>query len=131
MHEFSLAQAILDKALSISKDYEGRKVAGVHLRIGQLSCASPRAVEQAFELLAAETVAAGAVMSWETQDVEVVCLACAHTYHPDDAFWTCPLCGSSDTRLQHGDEIMIESVNLEDGAPEPRDGRAQLEEVHP
>ena len=86
MHELSIADAVV----TIAREHaRGRRVTSVEVRIGHLRQVVPDALEFAFELVAAGT--------------EV-----------GDFPFACALCGSLDVEVVAGDELLVESLELEE-----------------
>jgi hydrogenase nickel incorporation protein HypA/HybF len=59
MHEIGLCESLLD---AVERRAAGRKVLGVKFRVGEQHRVVDEALDQAFELVAAGTVAEGAVV---------------------------------------------------------------------
>jgi len=117
MHEFSLAEQILDFALALSRDHGYAPVKRVVVEIGALQAVVPDSLQFAFEAAARETVAEGAVLEWREIAALVECPACRHTYVPPDIIWACPDCGTSGGRAIRGDDLVITCVELAERAP--------------
>jgi hydrogenase nickel incorporation protein HypA/HybF len=74
----------------------------------------PDALEFAFGLVADGTVVAGAELAIEEIPVRVTCRACA-AETPQTRFpLACPRCGSLDVDVVAGEELQVDSLELED-----------------
>ncbi|MBU1487181.1 hydrogenase maturation nickel metallochaperone HypA [bacterium] len=60
MHEVALAQSILDIATETARKNKAKKVVGIGLRIGKLSCVNLDSLQFAFSCISCESLAEGA-----------------------------------------------------------------------
>jgi hydrogenase nickel incorporation protein HypA/HybF len=109
MHEIGLCEGILDAVLTRAA---GRHVTGVRVRVGALHRVAEPALDQAFEMLAAGTVAENATVDVIVVPVRAVCGLCGWTGESDDAFAVCGACGGTDVAVEGGDELILESIRL-------------------
>ena len=111
VHELSIADAIV----SIACDHAaGRRVLAVDVRVGRLRQVVPDALAFAFELVATGTSAAGAKLNVAHVPVRVACAHCSSESEQDGFPLRCIRCGSPDVDVVAGDELLVESVELED-----------------
>ena len=114
MHELSLAGAVV----AIARDHaRGRRVAAVDVRIGRLRQVVPEALEFAFELVAAGTEVEGAELRVEHVPVRVRCARCEIESEAPEFPLACAGCGSVDVDVVAGDELLVESLELEEAVP--------------
>ena len=110
MHELSIAQAVADIAL---RNAAGRPVVCVQLRVGHLRQVVPSALQFAFQLVAAGTDLEGAELVIEDVPVRGRCRACG----AETLMWAFPLqcarCGELDLELLAGDELLVDSLEVE------------------
>jgi hydrogenase nickel incorporation protein HypA/HybF len=105
MHELSIADCIL----AIAREHAGeRRLAAVRVQVGHLRQVVPSALSFAFELLAPDV---------ELEIVEVPaagrCRACgADTPLPVFPL-TCAHCGALDVEIVRGEELLVESLEVE------------------
>jgi hydrogenase nickel incorporation protein HypA/HybF len=117
VHELSICQALVRQLRGISAQHGGGEVALVKLRIGPLSGIESAQLEQAFPLAAAGTPAARAVLEIITAPVRIHCVECGTETATAPNRLLCGFCGSLRTRLLSGDEMLLESVELELAMP--------------
>lgn len=117
MHELSICQALVTQLRGVSAQHGGGAVAIVRLRIGPLSGIESAQLQQAFPLAAAGTVAAGAVLEITPAPVRIRCMDCGIETSTAPNRLLCGSCGSMRTRLVSGDEMLLESVELELATP--------------
>jgi hydrogenase nickel incorporation protein HypA/HybF len=111
MHELSISSAIVDTAV---RHAAGRRVTGVRVRLGRLRQVVPSSLEFYFELVARETLCEGARLDYEVIAVELRCRACEHCWDAELPLFRCPACGSGDVAVAAGDELEVESIEVEE-----------------
>lgn len=112
MHEMALAEGILSVVLDASG---GANVRAVDLQVGALQLVVPESLRFSFELAAAGTPAEGAVVNVHETPARLKCRACgAETVLRTPPF-QCERCTSTDVNVISGDEVMVESVELDGG----------------
>ena len=117
MHELSVCQALVAQLESVSAANGGGAVALVHLRIGPLSGVEASLLERAFPVAAAGTVAAGAELRILAAPVVVQCKDCGAQTEARPNRMLCGSCGGFRVRTVSGDEMMLESVELDLASP--------------
>jgi len=111
MHELSIAESVVEIA---SRHARGRNVAVVELKVGHLRQVVPSALEFAFELVAQGTSVEGAELRMEEIAAEGACRGCgARTPLPDFPL-VCRRCGGFDVEVTRGEELLVESLELEE-----------------
>jgi hydrogenase nickel incorporation protein HypA/HybF len=112
MHELSVAGAIVDTAV---RHASGRRVASVQVRCGGLRQVVPESLEFYFEHVARDTLCEGARLELELVPVRLECSPCANAWELDDApLFRCPRCGASEVAVVSGDELQVESIEVEE-----------------
>lgn len=109
MHELGLCEGILD---AVERRAAGRRVTGVRVRIGALHRVVGPALDEAFSLAAAGTVAEGAAVDLVVVPVRLACRECGGQAESRDPLGTCPTCGGTDLEIEGGDELVLESIAL-------------------
>jgi hydrogenase nickel incorporation protein HypA/HybF len=112
MHELSVCQALVEQADAISRQHQGR-VIRLLLLIGPLSGVESELLQRAFPLASAGTGCEGATLEIEGAPVSVYCPDCKVTSPATANKLICPECGNWRTRLESGDEMILQSVELE------------------
>ncbi len=113
MHELSIASAIVDTAV---KHADGRRVSAVDVRIGHLRQAIPASLRFYFGICARETVADGAELALEVVPGRLRCRGCGREWTVEVTAFRCPQCASGDVEVVSGDELEVESIEVEDAA---------------
>ncbi len=110
MHELSLTENLLDVTL---KNAGAKKVVHVNLLIGELSDEREEAIQFYWDDLAKGTSAETAQLLFKRVDAEMKCLECETVFHPDDEAAFCPNCDSYRLTLLSGDDVKLESIDVE------------------
>jgi hydrogenase nickel incorporation protein HypA/HybF len=122
VHELSIARAIVDTA---SRHAGDRRVRTVRLRVGALRQIVPDAVPFYFGIASKDTVCDGAGIELEAVQARLRCQACGKEWDPapapaedvDDLVPTprfrCPSCGSGGGEVIAGDELEVESIDVD------------------
>jgi hydrogenase nickel incorporation protein HypA/HybF len=124
MHELSIAESIVRIA---DAHAGGRRVACVEVAIGHLRQVVPSALEFAFELVAVGTAVEGAELAVVAVPAEGLCRACGAESVLDDFPLHCAACGGFDIEVVRGEELRVESLELELGSD--RDEATTMEGV--
>jgi hydrogenase nickel incorporation protein HypA/HybF len=117
MHEWSLVRALLRQVETLAKQYPHSCITQVRVRFGEFSGVEPELLKGAYEQLVSSTSMHGAELLMEAVRLEAECRNCGHRFAVERFHFECPVCGSSLLTICGGEELMLESVVLED--PEP------------
>jgi hydrogenase nickel incorporation protein HypA/HybF len=110
MHELSVSSAVVDTAV---RHAGGRPVAVVSLRIGHLRQVVPDSLQFYFGLVSRDTVCEGAQLEIEVIPARLHCAACEAEWVAATAAFRCPQCAGGDVAVLSGDELEVESIELE------------------
>ena len=113
MHELSLCEDLIGQVTALARQHRARSVACVRVQVGMLAGVEPLLLESAFSIARAGTVAENAEMFTEIVPPCVSCLACGVESEASPSDLRCPACGSHDTRLVRGEELILARVELE------------------
>ena len=113
MHELSICNALIDQVERIALEHGARFVSRIVLKIGPLSGIEPGLLRQALPLAATATVAANAELVIDTADVVVCCSQCSSESTVAPNRLLCAACGDFRTRVISGDEMILQSLELE------------------
>ena len=113
MHELSLARAAL---ATVERHAAGQRVVVVTLRVGRLRQVVPDSLAFSFELVARGTVCEGARLELEVVPVRLACSACEHSWELVEPPFRCPRCGAAEVAVLGGDELEVESIEIEEEA---------------
>jgi hydrogenase nickel incorporation protein HypA/HybF len=113
MHELSLCADLMDQVMAIAKTHDAKKVVRIIVRIGPLSGTEPKLLETAFTISSAGTLAEAAEFLTETLPIRVQCNDCGAEAETAVNNLVCAGCGSYNTKLLSGDELILARVELE------------------
>ncbi len=111
MHELSVAEAIADVAL---RHAGARRVAKIEVSVGHLRQVVPSALEFAWELVSRGTALEGAELELHEVAAQGSCRSCGEQGSLPGFPLLCPSCGSFDVEITAGEELLVESLELED-----------------
>jgi hydrogenase nickel incorporation protein HypA/HybF len=113
MHELSITQNMLDLVLEEAKKARAERVKRINLVIGEMSGVVDQSVEFYFEFLSKDTIARGATLSFRNVPTEVRCRSCGEVFNPKEFDWSCPKCQGSGAEITAGNELYVESIEVE------------------
>jgi hydrogenase nickel incorporation protein HypA/HybF len=113
MHEFSLAQNIIEIVEETLANNKVTKVSVIELEIGTLSGVELPALDMALESLQPGSVIDGAEIHTQIIQAKAVCINCRFEYVPDDYFTACPKCGNFGAEVVRGKELRVKSITAE------------------
>jgi hydrogenase nickel incorporation protein HypA/HybF len=111
MHELAIAESIVDIAVRHAR---GRAVSRVEVAVGHLRQVVPSALAFAFELVARGTPLEGAELVMNVVPAAGRCRTCGQQSVLDGFPLLCRTCGSADMAVTAGDELRVESLDVEE-----------------
>ncbi len=117
MHELSVCQALLAQVVEIAANRGADAVERIVIDVGPLSGVEPALLARAFTALCAGSCAAHAVLSIESPEVVISCMACGVQSQTAPNRLVCTGCGGYRTRIVTGDELRLRRVELR--VPQP------------
>jgi hydrogenase nickel incorporation protein HypA/HybF len=114
VHELSVSAAVVD---TVVRHAAGRRVTVVRVRLGRLRQVVPDSLAFYFGLVSRETVCEGARLEQEVVPARLSCAPCAHAWEIDAPAFRCPRCGGAEVAVLSGEELEVESIEVEEGAP--------------
>jgi hydrogenase nickel incorporation protein HypA/HybF len=110
MHEFSLTQNLLDHAL---KNAESKRIVRVNLLIGPFSEEREESIRFYWRDLAKGSYGEGAELHFEHIPLAIKCLDCSGAFYLDEEFSMCKFCYSERLQVFDGEEVQLESIEVE------------------
>lgn len=110
MHEFSHTQRLLSRAL---QDADSKRILRVNLLIGPFSEAREESIRFYWRDLAKGSQGEGAELHFELLPVEVKCLDCTGSVYLDEETSMCEFCSGERLQLSSGEDVRLESLELE------------------
>jgi hydrogenase nickel incorporation protein HypA/HybF len=113
MHEFSIAQSIMQVVFDEADKAKAQRVLKVTLNVGELAGVLPESLTFCFELLAKSTIAENATLVINKVPIRAHCSECEITFQISDNRYFCPRCGKTAIKLTSGMELQIANLEIE------------------
>ena len=111
MHELGIVFYIIDDVKKAAADAGATSVTRVTLQLGEVSGVVPDYLQDAWKWAAKrEPLVEGAALEVEDIPAVTYCEACGSEYGTVEHGKTCPNCGSDQTYLLRGREVMIKEI---------------------
>src|SRR5665213_1599741 len=110
MHELSIASAVLSTAL---RHAEGRPVTLVSVRAGRMRAVAADSLRFYFEIVARDTLCAGARLEVAQIELALRCGECAQQWEPGLPDFRCPACGSAEVEVLGGEELVGDYIEVD------------------
>lgn len=118
MHELAVAQALVEQVDTVIDQHQASRAALIRVRIGPLAGVVPELLATAFPLAAAGSRMQHAQLDLVAAPIRVRCQTCGAETEAAMNRLICGACGDWHTVVISGDELLLESVELET-APSP------------
>lgn len=123
MHEVTVAQTVVDSVLAEAESQGAESVTKITLVFGELALINVEQISFWISSFLEETIAAGAELTFETVAGKVECRDCGTVsdvaVDPDDKLlhyavpdFTCSSCGSPNTFICQGREMLIKNIQV-------------------
>jgi len=134
MHEWALAEAIIDAAVNVAAKENAGKITEIVIVLGELQTIDRDILETALNELKKETIASEAQIVFEDEKIGLKCNVCGFKWSIDDlgkildesqvesvhfipelihVFIKCPKCGKSDFEITSGRGVYVKSIRVE------------------
>jgi hydrogenase nickel incorporation protein HypA/HybF len=118
MHEMSIVEALLGAVCSELRAHPGARVRAVHVRIGQLRLIESSMLEFCFTAAVRDTFLGSTRLEIEQVKAAARCDVCSLEFPVEENWFECPRCSSPNARLLKGDELLLTSLDIQEG-PSP------------
>ena len=113
MHELAVAQALVEQVGNVIRQHGASSASLIRVRIGPLAGVVPELLTSAFPLAAAGSRVEGAELDLVAAPIKVRCQTCGAETEAAMNRLVCGACGDWHTQVISGDELLLESVELE------------------
>ncbi len=113
MHEFSLMDSILKTVEDAASQAGATRVLEVDLLVGEMAQVMDEAMVFAFEALTPGTICEGAELHMEFVKPRSRCADCGCEFEHDAFHRKCPDCGSGNTTMVAGKELLIDKIEAD------------------
>lgn len=113
MHEFSIVQSLISMVEENAILNNAKEVSKVVLDIGVLSGVEPDLLKTAFETFKEiSDFTKNSEIVINIKKLTIYCFDCKKEYQKEDINMVCPSCGSLNTKLLEGNEMLLRSLEL-------------------
>ncbi len=132
MHEWALAEAVIETVLNYAKKNRARRILSVKVKVGKLQSIDMEIFKYAISELAKTSLLKDTHFEFIEEDALFKCNLCGHEWKLNEikidkdtlesihflpevahVFIKCPKCGSPDYNIIKGRGVFIESINIE------------------
>jgi hydrogenase nickel incorporation protein HypA/HybF len=114
MHELSVCLSLLREVERIARENNAGRVTRISVTVGPLSGVEPDLLQNAYPLAVAGTVAEDAEFTIDVSEIVVKCTRCGAESPAKVNRLLCGECGDYRTSLVSGDEMVLQSLELDD-----------------
>jgi hydrogenase nickel incorporation protein HypA/HybF len=119
VHELAVAQALVDQVDAVIDQHHAAQASMIRVRIGPLAGVVPDLLATAFPLAAAGSRMEHAALEFIHSPIQVHCQTCGAETEAAMNRLVCGACGDWHSQVISGDELLLESVELEMSPPHP------------
>jgi hydrogenase nickel incorporation protein HypA/HybF len=113
MHEMAITRSMVGLVLAEAEKAGGGKVKSINVVLGEMSGVVDRCVQFYFDYMSKGTAAEGAELVFKNVPNQARCRKCGSVFSPRDIFWSCDKCQSLEVDIIGGDELRVESIEVE------------------
>lgn len=113
MHELAIVQTLVHLIETHVAEYQATKVLKVKVKIGKLSGIEEHLLKLAFDTFKENTVAQDAELVIAMEPISIRCNQCKTEGILEKFWFQCPSCNSLDITVVGGEEMLLESLELE------------------
>ena len=114
MHEFSIAEALVEQVEAVRQANGGGRVVSVEVRVGDWRQVVPEILAGYFDHLTKGTSLEAARIEIARVTTTARCNSCDEVFTLDDVFLVCPACGSPACDLLTGKELELIGLEVDD-----------------
>jgi len=115
LHELSIASNLIDIVKKAVEGKEISRVTSLRIVIGEMSMVVPESLEFAFGVISKGTFVENARLDFVRKPLVGKCLECEKEFAVRDFLFRCPECQSPGVEIVSGRELLLESIECEQG----------------
>lgn len=132
MHELGIVFHIIRGVEQVGRENRVHRVSGVTLQLGEVSGVVEHYLQDCWRWAADRSeLLKGAQLRVETIPARTLCERCGEIYPTVAHGKTCPACGSKQTHLLQGSEMLIKEIEVPDDMDAPPEPKRTEENEHP
>jgi hydrogenase nickel incorporation protein HypA/HybF len=116
VHELAITESILDIALAHAREAKATRISRINLVIGEMTGVAEPCVRFYLGFLTRGTAAEQAEINVRRVPATVRCRACGEHFEVVESKWDCPRCEGTNTEIIGGRELLVESIEVNDGS---------------
>lgn len=113
MHEYSLVTALLNQVGKLMCEQAATRVVSIRVNVGAFCGVDAELFRIAYDLLVDTSPARGAQLQLVRSPLESRCDECGHEFANECVRFQCPVCKSNAVTVLRGEDLILESVALE------------------
>ena len=110
MHEFSIADSLMEQLRELAVEHGLPSIDRVELEVGELRQVIPEILQLAFSETVQGSMAEGAELVIEEIEASAQCRRCEQVFRPTTWDHSCPVCGVADAQILTGDSLVLKSI---------------------
>jgi hydrogenase nickel incorporation protein HypA/HybF len=125
VHELSLAYNVVEIVIGALPKDRAFRVRSVRLRVGSLAAVVPEALNFAYDVATEGTALEGSTLQVAVVPAAIHCPRCDRVVElPNAHLFCCPICDTPCADIRQGQELEVESFELEEDGEAPPGGQA-------
>lgn len=114
MHELTIMKHVLEIAIDFGNEHDVKKITQINLVAGCLSNIIPKWADLFFQMIAKNTIAEGAKLSFDILPARILCRECKNEtqFTTEKMLFHCSHCGSEEISLISGKEFQIKDMEV-------------------
>jgi len=113
LHELAMVRGIYNVINEQIKEHDVKRVLQVRIVVGALTGVEDTTMKLCFEMYVQTTPLEGAELLIRRVPVRVRCRECGNEYETGIPFSACMVCGNKKIQILSGDELYIDSLEVE------------------
>ncbi|HUU64077.1 MAG TPA: hydrogenase maturation nickel metallochaperone HypA [Dehalococcoidia bacterium] len=114
MHELAITEAVIGLVREHAEKAGARKVGRINLVVGELTGFVGDCVQFYFDHMTKGTIMENAELTFKTIATTGRCRDCGKEFEIVEMDWTCPSCKGNSIQLVGGNELFVESIEVEE-----------------
>ena len=114
MHELAITQDMIELVREHAEKAGARKVGRINLVVGELTGFVGECVQFYFDHMTKGTIMEDAELTFKTIPTTGRCRDCGKEFEIVEMDWTCPSCQGNSIQLVGGNELFVESIEVEE-----------------
>jgi hydrogenase nickel incorporation protein HypA/HybF len=113
MHELGITEQLLELTLRHAEEAGAERVTRLNLVIGEFSSVVDESIQFYWDMLAEDTLAAGAELHFTRVPGQFHCAGCGADFGLAEFEGRCPACGGVAVSVADGKQFQLESIEVE------------------